>query len=201
MNTQNNKRADYPNQDTGGGHEWYRKSTQPHKTTGDNAYTPATRDHLVLPPAFVATQRDSAKQSNIKHTLTQTLTALSLDKQALQEASGTRFPPQCFGCAGLKAYEDKCNHLFRDCPHKEDPQVIENFKQSLPRLQRLTKKITQQNLETKQLPKQDHGRDSQETCRPQNHGGPYPHPTHGSLKRDGYRRHQFKQETGRYHSN
>jgi hypothetical protein len=135
MNVQHNESAAYPNQDNDndnfGRQTWNSNSTQPNDNSGDNAYITATGGHLVLPRTFIATQRDSTEQSNLKHTLTQTLTALSLAEQALRDASGTRSPPQCFGCAGLKAYEDKCHHLFRDCPHKEDPQVIENFKQSL----------------------------------------------------------------------
>jgi hypothetical protein len=129
MNTQNDQHQEYPHQETNprGGTRGGTELTR----TSDNTYIPTTGGHLVLPRAFVATQMDSTAQSTLKNTLTQTLTALSLAEQALRDASGTRFPPQCFGCAGLKAYENKCNHLFRDCPHKEDPQVIENFKQSL----------------------------------------------------------------------
>jgi hypothetical protein len=132
MNTQREHQDEQ--QDQGGnGQDWNR--SQQYKpsasTRGDNAYITTTAGNLVLPRAFIATQQDSTEESTIKNTLTQTLTALSLAEQALRDASGTRSPPQCFGCAGLQAYEKKCNHLFRDCPHKEDPQVIENFKISL----------------------------------------------------------------------
>jgi hypothetical protein len=67
----------------------------------DNAYIPVSGGHLVLPCAFIARQKDTAHETKIKSALTQTLTALSLAKQALEGASGSRFPPQYFGCGGV----------------------------------------------------------------------------------------------------
>ena len=51
------------------------------------------------------------------------MTAASIVEEALQQASGTKIPIKCFGCAGLPNYDEKAFHLWRDCPHKGDDEV------------------------------------------------------------------------------
>lgn len=98
----------------------------------ENTYVPIQGgQHIVLPRVFLAAPNDNPETTQIKTALKHTLTALSLAEQALRDASGSRFPIQCFGCAGLPNYENKCTHLFKDCPHKEDPSVMDNFKKNL----------------------------------------------------------------------
>ncbi|CAJ1941915.1 unnamed protein product [Cylindrotheca closterium] len=51
-------------------------------------------------------------------------TMLSQAEEALQAASGKPYPIHCWGC-------NKEGHNFRDCPHKEDPQVLKRFYEKL----------------------------------------------------------------------
>jgi hypothetical protein len=120
---------DNKHNDLGAGHNWHYPSAG-HPM--ENTYVPVQGgQHLVLPRVFIATQNNNTETTQIKTTLKHTLTALSLTEQALRDASGSRFPIQCFGCAGLPAYKNKCTHLFKDFPHKEDPSVMDNFKKNL----------------------------------------------------------------------
>jgi hypothetical protein len=73
----------------------------------------------------------------------QTLTAVSIVEQALQNASGLRVPIKCFGCDGIPEYENNCYHLWRNCPNKDDNRTWTNFQQNL-RLYR-EKKAAQRN--------------------------------------------------------
>ncbi len=59
------------------------------------------------------------------------MTAMSIVEQALQQASGTKVPIKCFGCANLPKYDDKACHLWRDCPNKADQEVWKNFQVNL----------------------------------------------------------------------
>ena len=61
------------------------------------------------------------------------LTATSIAEQALQQASGTKIPIKCFGCANLPKYDDEAFHLWRDCPHKAEQEVWKNFQINLQR--------------------------------------------------------------------
>jgi hypothetical protein len=97
----------------------------------DNSYIEDEGDHIVIPTTFMAAPREDNQTKQLKTALRNTLTALSLAEQALRDASGTKFPPQCFGCSGITDYEDKCQHLFKDCPFKQDPRVTDNFKKNL----------------------------------------------------------------------
>lgn len=51
------------------------------------------------------------------------LTATSIVEQTLQQASGTKIPIKCFGCANLPKYEEKAFHRWQDCPHKAEQEV------------------------------------------------------------------------------
>ncbi|CAJ1941531.1 unnamed protein product [Cylindrotheca closterium] len=51
-------------------------------------------------------------------------TMLSQAEEALQKASGKPYPIHCWGCK-------EEGHNFRDCPHKEDPQVLKRFYEKL----------------------------------------------------------------------
>jgi hypothetical protein len=105
---------------TGPGTGWHNPATGPPM---ENTYLPINGgQHIVLPRVFLAAQNNNAEKTQIKTALKHTLTALSLAEQALRDASGSRFPIQCFGCAGLLNYENKCTHLFKDpAPTKKTP--------------------------------------------------------------------------------
>ena len=55
-------------------------------------------------------------------------TLVSNVEAALRRSSGTSAPNQCWGCESI--YENSA-HIFRDCPHKHDARVQENFKKNL----------------------------------------------------------------------
>jgi hypothetical protein len=53
---------------------------------------------------------------------------LSSAEQAMQQASGPKAPLLCWGCKGVSKYTGKDNtHSYRDCPNKNDPEVVQNF--------------------------------------------------------------------------
>jgi hypothetical protein len=61
----------------------------------------------------------------------QTLTAVSIVEEALQNASGMKVPMKCFGCDGIPEYNNNCYHLWRNCPNKNDNRTWTNFQQNL----------------------------------------------------------------------
>jgi hypothetical protein len=59
------------------------------------------------------------------------LTASSIVEEALRQASGTKIPIKCFRCSGLPKYNEQAYHLWRDYPHKGDPEVYRNYNVNL----------------------------------------------------------------------
>ena len=56
------------------------------------------------------------------------LVLLSSAEQAMRQASGMKAPLLCWGCEGLAKFNGKDNaHNYRDCPNKQDPEVVQNF--------------------------------------------------------------------------
>jgi hypothetical protein len=76
-------------------------------------------------------QGRSTKETKRDKLLQNALVAVSMADQALQEASGMKFPMKCFGCDGILDYKDNCYHQFKDCPNKGDNWVWENFNKNL----------------------------------------------------------------------
>jgi len=56
------------------------------------------------------------------------LSCLSHAECALRESSNTNAPIECWGCHGIHPGSD---HLYKDCPHKAQPQVQRRFKEKL----------------------------------------------------------------------
>jgi hypothetical protein len=48
---------------------------------------------------------------------------VSSAEKALQQSTGRRGPVICWGCGN--------KHVYKDCPDKNDPQVVQNFQQNL----------------------------------------------------------------------
>jgi hypothetical protein len=48
---------------------------------------------------------------------------VSIAEKALREASGSKVPPECWGCGG--------SHYFGACPHKNKKEVVDQFKKRL----------------------------------------------------------------------
>jgi hypothetical protein len=46
-------------------------------------------------------------------------------------ASGMREPAVCFGCKGIKEYENHCHHFLRNCPNKGNRRTWTNFHKNL----------------------------------------------------------------------
>jgi hypothetical protein len=101
---------------------------------------------ICMPIAFVATHSSACtkdQQDLMAHVITTMddlacdtmgltpLTASSIVKQALQQASGVRAPMKCFGCDGIPEYDQNSFHMWRNCPHKQDKQVWTNFQNNL----------------------------------------------------------------------
>ena len=59
------------------------------------------------------------------------MVATSIVEQALQQASGMKVPMKCFGCDGIREYDNGAYHLWRNCPHKSEQRVWRNFQKNL----------------------------------------------------------------------
>jgi hypothetical protein len=109
-----------------------------HLPQRQNAYNP--QNGVVLPYAFICSPATSCTQQQ-QETLSaaiiamdeacQTLTAVSIVEEALQNASGMRAPMKCFGCDGLPEYQNNCYHMWRNCPNKNDSRTWTNFQHNL----------------------------------------------------------------------
>jgi hypothetical protein len=95
-------------------------TTQQQDTQWKTCMYPSKEDNILSYPVF-----------SLPHRMTTPRPHRSNHEQALRDASGSRFPIQCFGCAGLPAYENKSMHLFKGCPYKEDRSMMDNFKKNL----------------------------------------------------------------------
>jgi hypothetical protein len=103
-------------------------------------YSQGPHEHVVLPYAFICSPTSNCTQDQ-QITLTaailamdeacQTLTAVSIVEEALQNASGMKAPMKCFGCDGIPEYSNNCFHLWRNCPNKNDNRTWTNFQQNL----------------------------------------------------------------------
>ena len=63
------------------------------------------------------------------------LTALmSAAEKSLREASGSKFPIECWGCKDDPRFHDKRMHRFIDCPDKTDPQVRARANKEMTRI-------------------------------------------------------------------
>lgn len=70
-------------------------------------------------PADLARDAEQGTNKWASHTVL-LMATMSAAEQALADASGTRFPRTCWGC-------DAPGHTFRDCPHKSNKDVANNF--------------------------------------------------------------------------
>jgi hypothetical protein len=53
---------------------------------------------------------------------------LSVAEEALQKATWTTSPPDCWGCHGIADLHNKRWHLFRECPNKQREDIQTQFR-------------------------------------------------------------------------
>ena len=107
--------------------------TPSHRTNAPHSFPVAHTFLTTLPPDASQEFKDMPiptyqNESELLTMYCTNMVLLSSAEQAMRQASGLKAPLLCWGCEGLSKYTGKDNtHSYRDCPNKNDPEVVQNF--------------------------------------------------------------------------